>query len=170
MDDGMPYAINSPFCCTYTTIKVRQSRSIEDREIGKQFAPLWRKLADQLRVSSLMEMTEVFSSSQRLMLAHKSSASKIAETKLENQFSSSLRLEADKRLLLLHLICLFLVFHLKCCNGFSLKLTGLMCDGRPLASPLFRRLAGRGVFFFVVFPASIDSTLGGLFDSRCYFA
>ena len=30
---------------------------------------------------------------------------------------------------------------------FSLKLTGLMCDGRSLASPLFRRLAGRGAFF-----------------------
>ena len=50
MDDGMPYVINSPFCCTNTTITVRQSRSIEDREIGKQFAPLWKGLADQLKV------------------------------------------------------------------------------------------------------------------------
>ena len=33
----------------------------------------------------------------------------------------------------------------------SLKPTGLMCDGRSLASPLFRRLAGRGTFF-CVFP------------------
>ena len=93
-----------------------------------------------------MEMTKVYSSSLRSILAHKSSASKIAETELENRFSNLLRLEADKLLLMLHLICLFLVFLLKCCNGFSLKLTGLMCDGRPLASLLFRRLAGRGAF------------------------
>ena len=47
-DDRIPHEINSPFCCARTTITVRQSKSIEDREIGKQFAPLWRKLADQL--------------------------------------------------------------------------------------------------------------------------
>ena len=47
-DDGIPYTINSPFYCTNTNIIVRQSNSIEDREIGKQFAPLWRELADQL--------------------------------------------------------------------------------------------------------------------------
>ena len=49
-DDGIPYAINSPFCCANTTITVRQSRSIEDREIGKQFAHVWKELADQHKV------------------------------------------------------------------------------------------------------------------------
>ena len=50
-DDGTPYAINSPFCYTNTNIIVRQSKSIEDREIGKHFAPSWRELAaDQLKV------------------------------------------------------------------------------------------------------------------------
>ena len=49
-DDGIPYAINSPFWCANATITVRQSRSIEDREIGKQFVPLWKELADQLKV------------------------------------------------------------------------------------------------------------------------
>ena len=49
-DDGIPYAIDRPFCCTNTNIIVRQSKSIEDREIGKQFAPLWRQMADQLKV------------------------------------------------------------------------------------------------------------------------
>ena len=34
-----------------------------------------------------------------------------------------------------------------CYNTFSLKPTGLMCDGRALASQLFRRLTGRGAFF-----------------------
>ena len=49
-DDGIPYEIDSPFCNAKTTIAVRQSRSSEDREIGKQFAPLWRVLADQLKI------------------------------------------------------------------------------------------------------------------------
>ena len=49
-DDGIPYEINSPFCCAKTTITVCQSKSIEDREIGKQFALLWRELADQLKL------------------------------------------------------------------------------------------------------------------------
>ena len=45
-----PYDINSPFCCAKTTITVRQSKSLQDREIGKQFSPLWRVLADQLKI------------------------------------------------------------------------------------------------------------------------
>ena len=49
-DDGIPYEIDSPFCCAKTTITVRQSQSLEDWEIGKQFAPLWRVLADQLKI------------------------------------------------------------------------------------------------------------------------
>ena len=49
-DDGIPYEIDSPFCSIKTTIAVRQSRSIEDREIEKQFAPLWRVLTDQLKL------------------------------------------------------------------------------------------------------------------------
>ena len=32
-DDSISYAINSPLCCTNTNIIVRQSKSIEDREI-----------------------------------------------------------------------------------------------------------------------------------------
>ena len=42
--------MDSPFCCTNANVIVRQSKSIEDREIGKQFAPLWRELADQLNI------------------------------------------------------------------------------------------------------------------------
>ena len=49
-DDGISFEIDSPFCCAKTTISVRQSKSLEDREIGKQFAPLWRDLAEQLRI------------------------------------------------------------------------------------------------------------------------
>ena len=130
---------------------------------------LWIELAENFKFSFLMEMTKVYSSSLRSILAHKSSASKIAETELENRFSNLPCLEADKLLLLLYLICLFLVFLLKCCNGFSLKLTGLMCDGRPLASTFFLP-PGELRRFFLWFPVSLGSTLGGLFDSRYYVA
>ena len=40
------------------TITVRQSISIEDREIGTQFAPLWKVLAEQLKVLFLEEDDE----------------------------------------------------------------------------------------------------------------
>ena len=49
-DDGIPYPINSSFCSVKATITVRQSRSIEDREIGKQFVPLWKVLAEQFEI------------------------------------------------------------------------------------------------------------------------
>ena len=49
-DDGIPYEIDSPFSCAKTTISVRQSKSLEDREIGKQFAPLWTVFAEQLKI------------------------------------------------------------------------------------------------------------------------
>ena len=49
-DDGISFEIDSPFCSVKTTITVRQSKSLEDREIGKQFAPLWRVLAEQLTI------------------------------------------------------------------------------------------------------------------------
>ena len=45
------------------------------------------------------------------------------------------------------LICVFLVFQMECCTRSSLKAERPLCNGRPFASPLFRRLAGRGPFF-----------------------
>ena len=74
------------------------------------------------------------------------------------------RLEADSCLHLLHLICVFLVFLMKCCSGFSLKPARPMCDGRPFASPLFRRHSGRGPFFSR-FPCPMGSTVCVLFAS-----
>ena len=35
-----PYEIDSPFCNAKTVISVRESKSLEDREIGRQLAPL----------------------------------------------------------------------------------------------------------------------------------
>ena len=49
-DDGIDYEFDSLFCNAKTVISVRQSKSLEDREIGKQFAPLWKVLAEQLKI------------------------------------------------------------------------------------------------------------------------
>ena len=97
--------------------------------------------------SFLRKITTVHSSSQHSVLAHMSSASKIAETGLENQCSNLLLLEIDQRSPLLHLICLFLVFRLRKNNGSCLKPTRSMCDGRLFASSPFCRLASRGAPF-----------------------
>ena len=59
-DDGIPYEFNIPFCCAKTAISVRQSKSLEDREIGKQFAPFVESFG-----RTAMEMTKVHLSSQR---------------------------------------------------------------------------------------------------------
>ena len=145
-DDGIPYEINSPFCSVTTTITVRQSKSLEDRELVSNLRPCGERWLISSKFSSLM-MMKVHLSSQRSTPAHQSSASRIEETGLENLCSNLPLLEADSSLLLLHLTCVFLVFLVKCCNGFSLKPTRPLCDGRSLASPLCRRLAGRGAFF-----------------------
>ena len=39
----------APFCSTSATVPVRQSKSPEDREIGRRFAPLWKALVPKLR-------------------------------------------------------------------------------------------------------------------------
>ena len=48
IDDGIPHAVDSPFCNTSTYITVRQSKPLEDRNIGRRFAPLWEALAAKL--------------------------------------------------------------------------------------------------------------------------
>ena len=167
-DDGNPFAIKSPFCCAnYKSLSANPNQLKTERSENnlRLCGENWLTI---LKFSSLMDMTKVYSSSQRSMLTHNSSASKVEESELENRCSNLLRLEVDSCLPLFYLICVFLVFLLKCCNGFSIKLTGLMCDGRSVAYTLFRRLAARGAFFcgfpfrwvlhFVVF------------DSLCCFA
>ena len=55
--------------------------------------------------------------------------------------------EVDTHLPWCLLVCAFLVLLMKCCKGLSLKPARSGCDGRPFASPLFRRMAGRGALF-----------------------
>ena len=47
MDDGIPHAVDSPFCNANSNI-VRDSKSTEDRELGRRFAPMWVALAAKL--------------------------------------------------------------------------------------------------------------------------
>ena len=49
-DEGIPYEIDTVLFTSKTTFLVRLSRSVEDRETGKQFMPLWRAFADELRI------------------------------------------------------------------------------------------------------------------------
>ena len=119
-DDGIPYAINSPFCCANTTITVRQSRSIEEREIGKQFMPLWKELADQLKV--------LFPDSDDKRCIHHPRG-RLSITNPQRQrsqkrhwttsFQTWSNLIVDKHLCLLHLISVFLVFRMRCYNRLS---------------------------------------------------
>ena len=78
-DDCIPAKLIVHFCQSRTNIAVRQSKSLEDREVGKQFAPVWKVL------------TQVPSLSLHLTSVHKLSASRIAETAWENQCSNLLR-------------------------------------------------------------------------------
>ena len=48
-DDGITYEVDIPFCNISTKITVRQSKSLEDREIGRRFAPLWEVLCTKLQ-------------------------------------------------------------------------------------------------------------------------
>ena len=140
----------------------------EDRDIGNQFAPLWRELAAQLKIIFPDGDDEGAFIVQALDACHKSLASRIEETASGNLCSNLCPLEVDSCLPLLHLNCMFLVFVVKCCNGLSLKPARPMCDGRPFTSPLLRRLAGRG-FFFRGFPFSMVFALCALFDSKRYY-
>ena len=100
------------------------------------------------KFSSLMEMAKVHSSSQRLMLAPKSSALKIEETGLEKLVFKLASLGSGHTFTpVTPELSVLGVSPEKCCNVLSLKPTGLMCDDRSLASPLFRRLVGRGALF-----------------------
>ena len=126
-DDGIPCAINSPICCTNTTITVRQSRSIGDREIGTEFVPLWKRLADQLKAFFPDADDEGVHCPNARSPLTSSQHQRSQKRYWINRFSNLIRLVVNKGFL-------------------SLKLTGLMCDGRSLASQFFRRLAGRGIF------------------------
>ena len=141
-DDGLLYAVDSPFCNTSATTTVRQSKSPEDREIGRRFKPLWEVLAPKLQ--------EIFpdKDAQPFMYEHKSSAYTIAETELEN-----------RSLVLPHLDTLLVCVRLKplmmCYNKVSVMQAIRLIIARQCvvaASSPVRPLAGRGLFLLCGFP------------------
>ena len=69
------------------SIMVRQSKSQDDREIGKRFAPLWNVLSKKIKRyknSSLKVILKVLSLCPLSMFEHKSSTFTIPETEWEN--------------------------------------------------------------------------------------
>ena len=109
-DDGIPYEIDSPFCSVKTTITVRQPDQLRTGRSENNLRPCGKFWLNSSKFSSLKEMTQVLSSSQRSTPAHKFSALRIEETVLENLCSNLHLLEVDSCLPLLHLTCVFLVF------------------------------------------------------------
>ena len=163
-DDGIPNEIDSPFCSVKTTITVRQSRSLEDREIGKQFAPLWEVLAEQLKIlfpeggdEGAFIVPALDARSQVLSI-------RIRETALENQCSNLPLLEVDSCLPVLHLTCVFLVFLVKCCRKITSQASTANVWWPPF-SPLRFFAAWRVEAPFPKFQFPIGSTFCALFES-----
>ena len=78
-DDGLTYDIDNPFCNVSTNITVRQSKSIEDREIGRRFVLLWKVLSTKLQeIFQEREAKVIFIVYPHLTYVHKSSAFWIA--------------------------------------------------------------------------------------------
>ena len=144
-DDGISYEIDTPFCSTKTTISVRQSKSLEDREIGKQFSPLWRVLAGQLKI-----LFPDGDDEGAFVVPALDARAQVLSIKSRGKLVFKLAPFGSGQLFTLVApdLCVFLVFLVKSCNGSSLKPARPMCDDRrPFASPLFRRLVGRGTLF-----------------------
>ena len=103
-DDGLTYDIDSPFCNVSTHNTVGQSKSVEDREIGRRFVLVWKVLSTKLQEIFQNVMLKLFSLSPHLTYVHKSSAFRIAGPCGKTQFSNLLRLETNRCLISVLLI------------------------------------------------------------------
>ena len=115
-DHGLSCSVDSPFCNTSATILVRHSKSPEDREIGRRFAPLW----EVHKNISVNMIPKAISSIQPLISGHKSSTYTLAETELENQFFG-FTLGKIKDSMSLLLVCASLVSLMRCCVNLQVK-------------------------------------------------
>ena len=153
-----PYAVDSPFCNGRTNITVHQSNSLEDREIGRRVAPLWRALSTGLQEIFLERDAKYFSLFLHWTHVHKSPACWIVGTGWRNQFSRLHHPDTNSRLILLLLTCTFLVLLMMFCDKSFVKPASWlrtvrpMRDGRFFATSPFRRLASRGSFFAISLP------------------
>ena len=122
-DDGVPYEVDSPCCNISTTTLVRQSKSPEDRETRRHFAPLWEVLFPKLReifpgrdakgnyiVPSLDARPQILSIDDR-----KNGAGKPVFKLVPPDISSCL--------ISLLLICVNPVFLMLCCDKLSLAIS-----------------------------------------------
>ena len=135
------------FANVRTNITVRQSKSLEDREIGKQFAPLWKALS-----TMLLELFPEGDDAGAFIVPALDARSHVLSIKdrrngIGKPVFKLAPLGSAQLVTLVALTRVFLVFLKVGCNGSSLKPVRPMCDGRPVASPLFRRQAGRGALF-----------------------
>ena len=116
---------------------------------------------------SLKVVLKILSLCPLSMFVHMSPTFTIAETGLENVCSNLHHRDTTKCSLPLLLVCVSLIFLMMSCDKSHVKqplwlrIARPMCDGRPVASSLFRRLASRGPFFFC------GVTLWCFFFSNC---
>ena len=127
-----------------SAILVRQSRSPEDREIARRFAPLWKVLSTMPQEKFPGQDTE----SPRIV------PSIDFRGQVLNMFDRRNGIGVPNSCVASFLlVCLHLIFLTTFCNkwlvkhALRLRIARPMCDGRPFASSLFRRLAIRGLFF-----------------------
>ena len=137
-------------------------------EFSLFFVPLWRELADQLKIlfpdgddEGAFIIPALDTRSHVLSIKDRRNGVGKLVFKLAP-------LGSGQTYTFVHLICLFLVFLLKCYNGFSLKPTGLMCDGRPLALRAFSPPGGSNAFLCGFQFRWVLHIVP--FDSWCYFA
>ena len=145
-----PYEVDRLFFNTSTTMLVRHSKSPEDREIGRRFAPFWEVLAPKLQDIFPDRGAEGNFIVPSLDDVHKSSAFMIAEMGLGNQCSS---LHHQDMTSCLKSLCEpsisdVVLGQIICQASLRLRVARPMCDDRTFASSPFRRLASRGFFFF----------------------
>ena len=137
---------------------VRQSKSPEDREIGRRFAPHWEVLVPKLQeifpdrdakgsfiVPSLDVRAQILSINDRRNGVGKR-VFKLAPPGHDQLFV----ITAPN-------LCEHSVFLMLCCDklfvkqALRLRIAQPMCDGHPFAFSPFRRLASRGLFFSATF-------------------
>ena len=156
-DDGLTYANDSSCCNTNATFMVRQSKSPEDREIGRRSKPLWKVLAPKLQEIFTDKDVKGIFIVPALDYEHKSSAYTIAEMELENRSLVLLHLDTNKGSMPLLLVCAGLIFLMMCCNrllvmqAIRFRIARPMCDGCPLASSPGCPLAGQNIFLLCGF-------------------
>ena len=136
------------------SILVRQSKSQDDCEIGKRFAPLWNALSKKLQElfpESDIEGTFIVPSldvrAQVLNIYDRRNGDvkhvfKLAPPGHDQMFATT----APR-------VCVSLIFLMMSCDksyvkqALWLRIARPMCDGRPFTSSPFRRLASGGSFF-----------------------